>query len=95
MAVWQAVWGLEVWALLATAWGGYAGSPGWLIVPLCTAVLAVSLLPTVLALRPRARAAGCERQWRQTVALALLHATGVSGAAFLAGLAVRWLWALA
>ena len=92
MSVWRGLVRVEGWALLVTAWGGYVGSPAWLMVALCTAVLIVCALLNWLMSWRRSRSAGCEGEWLRRVAATVIGMVGVSGAAFMFGMFVTFVW---
>jgi hypothetical protein len=92
LTLWRALRSAEFWLLLVGCIAAMARLSVWVVVPLLVAGLSISSLPKYIALWPRARAVGAERVWWQTVALSVFNNVGASCAAFVFGVAARWLW---
>jgi hypothetical protein len=82
----------EFWLLAVSAAVAAAGLDAATTIPFSLAGLTLSSMPKYIALWPRARAAGATGVWWSTVALSMLNNLAASCAAFLLGLAIRWLW---
>ena len=80
------------WLLLVGCIAALAGVEVWVVVPMLVAGLSISSLPKYVAIWPIAQRAGAERAWWQTVTLSMLNNIAAAYAAFMAGIAVRWLW---
>ena len=92
MTFWQALRASEFWLLLVSAVAAVLGLPWWVVVPLTVAGLSISSLPKYIELWPRAVEANVQGEWWRTVGLSLLNTLGASVAAFMMGLAIRWVW---
>jgi hypothetical protein len=82
----------EYWLLIVAAIASTAGLSPWIVIPLSVAGLSISSLPKYIALWPRARAVGADRMWWSTLALSMFNNLATSCAAFVFGIAMRWLW---
>jgi hypothetical protein len=81
----------EFWLLVVASLAAAGGVPWWIVLPLTLAGLSIASLPKYVALWPRARRASAEREWRVTVSLSVFNNLATSCAAFLLGIAIRWL----
>lgn len=82
----------EYWLIMVAAATPAAGGTWWLVVPLTVAGLSISTLPKYLTLWPRARSAGAQHVWWQTVALSTFNNLAAACGAFLLGVLIRWFW---
>jgi hypothetical protein len=82
----------EFWLLATASLAAAGGVQAWVAVPLTLAGLSIASLPKYAALWPRARRARAERQWLMTVSLSMLNNLATSCAAFLLGIAIRWVY---
>lgn len=82
----------EYWLLVVVGIGGAAGLSAWIVIPLAVTGLCISSMPKYIALWRRARAVGGGHVWWETVALSMLNNVGAVCAAYLLGVAMRWLW---
>ena len=92
LTFWRAIKMPEFWMLLVTSGAGAAGGAWWMFIPLCVAGLSISSLPKYISLWPRARDAGAERAWWETVGLSIFNNAGAASAAFMLGIGSRWLF---
>jgi hypothetical protein len=81
----------EYWLLLVGCISAVAGIGVWVVVPLLVAGLSISALPKYLALWPKARRVGAEREWWQTVILSIFNCLAASYGAFMLGTVARWI----
>ena len=88
----RALFTLEYWALIVTAWAGYVGSKWWQALPICTAILFIRALPKYLKLWPLAVEAEAQAKWWETVALSVFNSLGASCAAYATGLGTHLLF---
>ena len=89
---WRALCEPEIWILIVTATGAWAGGAWWVFMGLCLIGLSISALPKYWKLWPKAREVGAEWVWFETVGLSLLNNLGAAAAAFMLGIGVRWLF---
>ena len=89
---WHAVRSPEFSLLVVTAIAGAARGSWWVFVSLCVAGLSISSLPKYIRMWPRARDAGAEAAWWQTVGLSTFNNVGAATAAYFLGIATRWLF---
>jgi len=90
----RALFRLEFWGLLVTAYAGMVGSPILLSIVLCTGILFVSGLYKYVLLWPRMKRIGAQGLFWETLGFSLFNATGAASAAYLFGVFDGWVWGL-
>jgi hypothetical protein len=63
----------EFWLLVVASLAAAGGVPWWVVVPLTLAGLSIASFPKYIALWPRARRTGAEREWLLTVSLSMFN----------------------
>ena len=89
---WRTLRSPEFWLLLVGCIAAVAGVEVWIVVPLLVVGLSIASLPKYVAVWPLAQRAGAEHEWWVTVLLSFLSNFAAGYAAFMAGIAMRWLW---
>jgi hypothetical protein len=80
------------WLLITAATAAMMSVPWWITTPLALSGLLIASLPKYIELWPRARNAGAEWQWWNSVALSTFNSLAAACAAHMLGIALRWLW---
>ena len=82
----------EFWLLLVACGVSTYGVGAAIVIPLVVVGLSAASLPKYIALWPRARDVGAEREWLITVALSFINCLGTACGIVVFAAINRWLW---